>query len=245
MQNYPRCVLCVLIRYSRMSVHTHNTKVSSKSLSCIDVQNRTTKTKAERCHKMHRRGGLSCPIWLVSCSPILAMYFYLLCRSRHSSQTCIGICRFRKQADVLVTTTPKSKKFQIEATLLRNRGDLPSVTLVEQVLRDVCRFVSATQHACNIGYEQTFSRRHMHEKQMRSNDQVGHRRMIIDMMPIDTLARCNCSRSVPSETHRFSRIDTQAKCENARRFTNTEAERCQKYDRGSALFLLSYSPICN
>ena len=96
----------------------------------------------------NRRGGLSCPIWLVSCSPILAMYFYLLCRSRHSSQTCIGIGRFRKQADVLVTTTPKSKKFQIEATLLRNRGDLPSVTLVEQVLRDVCRFVSATQHAC-------------------------------------------------------------------------------------------------
>merc|ERR1719199_2163625 len=106
------------------------------------------------------------------------MYFYLLCRSRRSSQTCIGICRFRKQADVLVTTTPKSKKFQIEATLLRNRGDLPSVTLVEQVLRDVCRFVSATQHACNVGYEQTFSRRHIHEKQMSSNDQVGHRRSV-------------------------------------------------------------------
>jgi len=139
----------------------------------------------------------------VSCSPILAVYFYLLCRSRHSSQTCIGICRFRKQADVLVTTTPKSKKFQIEATLLRNRGDLPSVTLVEQVLRDVCRFVSATQHACNVGYEQTFSRRHMHEKQMSSNDQVGHRRMIIDMMPVDALTKCNCSRSVPSKTHRI------------------------------------------
>ena len=104
MQKYPRCVLCVLIRCSRMSVHTHNTKVSSKSLSCIDIQNRT-KTTAERCQKMHRRGGLS----LVNCSPILAVYFYLLCRSRHSSQTCIGICRFRKQADVLVTTTPKSK----------------------------------------------------------------------------------------------------------------------------------------
>jgi len=63
------------------------------------------KTTAERCQKIHRRGGLSS----VSCSPILAVYFYLLCRSRHSSQTCIGICRFRKQADVLVTTTPKSK----------------------------------------------------------------------------------------------------------------------------------------
>jgi len=83
----------------------------------------------------------------------------------------------------------KVKKFQIEATLLRNRGDLPSVTLVEQVLRDVCRFVSATQHACNGGYEQTFSRRHIHEKQMSSNDQVGHRRMIIDMMPVDTLTK--------------------------------------------------------
>ena len=76
----------------------------SVRLSCIDTQNRT-KTTAERCQKMHRRGGLS----LVSCSPILAVYFYLLCRSKHSSQTCIGICRFRKQADVLVTTTPKSK----------------------------------------------------------------------------------------------------------------------------------------
>jgi len=118
-------------------------KCPSESRTCVDTQNRT-KTTAERCQKLHRRGGLS----LVNCSPILAVYFYLLCRSRHSSQTCIGICRFRKQADVLVTTTPKSKKFQIEATLLRNRGDLPSVTLVEQVLRDVCRFVSATQHAC-------------------------------------------------------------------------------------------------
>jgi len=66
---------------------------------------KSSKTTAERCQKMHRRGGLS----LVNCSPILAVYFYLLCRSRHSSQTCIGICRFRKQADVLVTTTPKSK----------------------------------------------------------------------------------------------------------------------------------------
>jgi len=43
----------------------------------------------------------------------------------------------------------------------------------------------------------------MHEKQMSSNDQVGHRRMIIDMMPVDTLTKCNCSRSVPSETHRI------------------------------------------
>jgi len=98
MQKYPRCVLCVLIRCSRMSVHTRNTKVSSKSLSCIDAKNRTTKRTAERCQKMHPRGDLSCPIWLVSCSPILAMYFYLLCRSRHSSQTCIGICRFLRQS---------------------------------------------------------------------------------------------------------------------------------------------------
>jgi len=36
---------------------------------------------------------------------------------RHSSQSCSNICRFRKQADVLATTTPESKKFQIEATL--------------------------------------------------------------------------------------------------------------------------------
>merc|ERR1711871_1791523 len=79
-------------------------RCESVRLSCIDTQNRT-KTTAERCHKLHRRGGLS----LVSCSPILAVCFELLCRSRHSSQTCIGICRFRKQADVLVTTTPKSK----------------------------------------------------------------------------------------------------------------------------------------
>jgi len=119
----------------------------------IDMMPVDTLTK---CNCSRSVPSLSCPIWLVSCSPILAMYFYLLCRSRHSSQTCIGICRFRKQADVLVTTTPKSKKFQIEATLLRNRGDLPSATLVEQALRDVCRFVSATQHACNVGYEQNF-----------------------------------------------------------------------------------------
>jgi len=137
----------------------------------IDMMPVDTLTKCN-CSRSVPSLSVSCPIWLVSCSPILAMNFYLLCRSRHSSQTCIGICRFRKQADVLVTTTPKSKKFQIEATLLRNRGDLPSVTLVEQVLRDVCRFVSATQHVCNVGYEQIFSRRHIHEKQMSSNDQV-------------------------------------------------------------------------
>jgi len=74
-------------------------KCPSESLSCIDTQNRT-KTTAERCQKMHRRDGIS----LVSCLPILAV-----CRSRHSSQTCIGIGRFRMQADVLVTSTPKSK----------------------------------------------------------------------------------------------------------------------------------------
>merc|ERR1712182_103934 len=44
----------------------------------------------------------------------------------------------------------QSQKIRIEATLLQNRGDLPSVTLVEQALRDVCRFVSATQHACKV-----------------------------------------------------------------------------------------------
>jgi len=97
----------------------------------------------------------------------------------------------------------QSQKCRIEATLLRDRGDLPSATLVEQALRDVCRFVSATQHACNVGYEQTFSRRHMHEKQMSSNDQVGHRRMINGMMPEGIPTKCNCSRSAPSETHRI------------------------------------------
>jgi len=90
----------------------------------------------------------------------------------------------------------KVKKFQIEATLLRNRGDLPSVTLVEQVLRDVCRFVSATQHACNVGYI------YMKNKWV-PMIRPGHRRMIIDVMPVDTLTKCSCSRSVPSKTHRI------------------------------------------
>merc|ERR1712100_731890 len=54
------------------------------------------------------------------------------------------------------------------------------------------------------------------------------------MMPVDT---CNCSRRVPSETHRNPRIDTQAK------FDNTRPEKRQKCNRRSALFLLNSSPI--
>jgi len=161
-----------------------------ESLSCIDTQNRT-KTTAEKCQKMHRRDGIS----LVSCLPILAV-----CRSRHSSQTCIGIGRFRMQADVLVTSTPKSKisksgqlyyRFGAICGLLRWSSkrwgtyvDLcPDTTCVWCKIRTVKNFFTPT-HA-------------LHEKQNTSNDQVGHRRMIIDMMPVDALTKMqlleNCS----------------------------------------------------
>jgi hypothetical protein len=65
----------------------------------------------------------------------------------------------------------------------------------------------------------------MHEKQMSSNDQVGHRRMINGMMPEGIPTKCNCSRSAPSETHRIFQEDTRAKCENARRFTSTKTRK--------------------
>jgi len=50
---------------------------------------------------------------------------------------------------------------------------------------------------------ETFSHQQMHEKQMSSNDQVGYRRMITDMVPLDTLTECNCLLNVPSKTHRI------------------------------------------
>merc|ERR1711985_147057 len=43
----------------------------------------------------------------------------------------------------------------------------------------------------------------MEEKQMSSNDQVGYRRMITDMVPLDTRTECNCLLNVPSKTHRI------------------------------------------
>jgi len=104
MQKHPRCFEDSMRSDQMFANVCSYAQCESVRLTCIDTQNHTNMT-AGRCQKMHRRGGLS----LVRCSPILAVYFYLLCRSRHSSQTCIGICRFRKQADVLVTSTPKSK----------------------------------------------------------------------------------------------------------------------------------------
>jgi len=50
---------------------------------------------------------------------------------------------------------------------------------------------------------ETFSHQQMHEKQMSSNDQVGYRRMITDMVPLDTRTECNCLLNVPSKTHRI------------------------------------------
>jgi len=104
MQKHPRCFEDSMRSDQMFANVCSYAQCESVRLSCIDTQNHTNMT-AGRCQKMHRRGGLS----LVRCSPILAVYFYVLCRSRHSSQTCIGICRFQKRADVLVTTTPKSK----------------------------------------------------------------------------------------------------------------------------------------
>jgi len=104
MQKHPRCFEDSMRSDQMFANVCSYAQCESVRLTCIDTQNHTNMT-AGRCQKMHRRGGLS----LVRCSPILAVYFYLLCRSRHSSQTCIGICRFQKRADVLVTTTPKSK----------------------------------------------------------------------------------------------------------------------------------------
>jgi len=79
---------------------------------------------------------------------------------------------------------------------------------------------------------------------MSSNDQVGHRRMIIDMMPVDTLTKCNCSRSVPSETHRIFQDRHSSQMRKMQDgFTNTKPGKCQKCNRRSALFLLSSSPI--
>jgi len=111
----------------------------------------------------------------------------------------------------------KVKKCRIEATLLLNRGNLPSVTLVEQVLRGVCRFVSATQHASNVGYEQLFradkctkkkefqwsgrapTHDHWHDASRHSSQNATAREVFL-------VKRTG-----------FTRIDTQAKCENARR----------------------------
>jgi len=68
----------------------------------------------------------------------------------YSSQTCIGIYRIPKASQrSRRNLSLKSKKIIRNEDNLRNQGDLPNNTLVEQALfQDVCSFVSTTQHAC-------------------------------------------------------------------------------------------------
>jgi hypothetical protein len=81
----------------------------------------------------------------------------------------------------------------------------------------------------------------MHEKQMSSNDQVGHRRMINGMMPEGIPTKCNCSRSAPSETHRIfqDRHSSQKrKCKKSlqEEFPNTQNQRDARSVIREALF---------
>merc|ERR1711904_124579 len=124
--------------FANVCSYAHCKRVLQKVLAASIHKNRT-KTTAERCQKMHRRGGLS----YVRCSPILAVYFYLLCRSIHSSQTAL-ISVASECGLTFSSQLRQSQKFPNRGHSTTKSGRSAVGTLVEQVLRDVCRFVSAT-----------------------------------------------------------------------------------------------------